>query len=54
MSRCPKCRYALVNERCPICGGKQIKGAPVTEEKKPEPFVVALPLPSLPLYWSPR
>ena len=53
MSRCPKCRYALVNERCPICAGRKIKGAPVAEGKKPEAFVVALPAP-LPLYWSPR
>ena len=24
MTRCPKCRYALVRGVCPICDGKQV------------------------------
>jgi hypothetical protein len=59
MSRCERCRYALVKGNCPICGGRKPKVllgnilldghascAPLTSEP-PSPA-------PLPLYWSPK
>lgn len=51
MTRCEKCRYALVRDRCPMCGGRKLNGVPALVEKaQAAPVVIA---DVLPLYWSP-
>jgi hypothetical protein len=54
MKKCVTCRYTLINDRCPICGGRQIKG--VERERTVEAMTVPprTTYDPLPLYWSPR
>lgn len=52
MTRCLRCAYALIRDRCPMCGGRCVKGV----ERFPAPTpnaAVDAPAP-LPLYWSPN
>ena len=49
MSRCERCRYALISGRCPVCAGKQIKGVGPVEKATPN----APSLAPLPIYYTP-
>jgi hypothetical protein len=54
MTRCQRCQYALVRERCPVCAGRKPTGVPVIPRKPATVTEVAVSVTTRPpLYWSP-